>query len=227
MPPGAAPPRPHVTAPKAGRLALGKLSLDVFPTYSNADCSERLVRPALLFARLRPMQFRPAPGRQRSRSVIRSRRARSPDVPDFRNRSTPSPRGPAGASGLFAAVRGLRPHFPDMPGGQVELGPPARSPQVWRSSPCMTSHAYEISANYRLVSVLGGMTNITSPAAGSARTGRPSEFGSLPRATRCECQRCGVHTFPVLRHTVTSRCHNCGSERLIPVTSSAVGPQGV
>ena len=71
------------------------------------------------------------------------------------------------------------------------------------------------------------MTIITSPAAGSARTGRPLELGSLPRATRCECQRCGVHTFPVLRHTVTSRCHNCGSEELIPVTSSAVGPRRV
>jgi hypothetical protein len=36
LPPGAAPPRPHVTAPKARRLALGKLSPDVFPTYFNA-----------------------------------------------------------------------------------------------------------------------------------------------------------------------------------------------
>lgn len=48
MPPGAAPPRPHVAAPKARRLALGKLSLDVFPTYFNALGSERLVFPAIL-----------------------------------------------------------------------------------------------------------------------------------------------------------------------------------
>jgi hypothetical protein len=50
MPPGAAPPRPHVTAPKARRLALGKLSPDVFPIYfNNAADSERLARPRILF----------------------------------------------------------------------------------------------------------------------------------------------------------------------------------
>lgn len=66
------------------------------------------------------------------------------------------------------------------------------------------------------------MTDITSPAPGSARTSDPLTFGSRPRATRCECQRCGVHAFPVLRHTVISRCQNCGSEELLPVTSGAV-----
>jgi hypothetical protein len=86
----------------------------------------------------------------------------------------------------------------------------------------MSSCLCEISANRRLVSVLTDMTDITSPAPGSAPTKRPFDLSSLPQATRCECQRCGVHTFPVLRHTVVSRCHNCGSEDLLPVTSSAV-----
>lgn len=91
----------------------------------------------------------------------------------------------------------------------------------------MSSRTRGISANCRLVSVLIDMTDITSPAPGSARTSAPLAFGSLPRATRCECQQCGVHTFPVLRHTVISRCHNCGSEALLPVTSSAVRPPRV
>jgi hypothetical protein len=86
----------------------------------------------------------------------------------------------------------------------------------------MSSCVCEISANRRLVSVLIDMTDITSPPLGSAPTKRPLDLSLLPRATRCECQRCGIHTFPVLRHTVNSRCHNCGSEDLVPVTSRAV-----
>jgi hypothetical protein len=179
------------------------------------------------FVRSRPMRSRPGSGRHGARSVIRSRRARSPDVPDFRGRPTRFPRGRRAPADSSQQSGDCAPTSLTSRGARWNLAPRARSPQVWRSRPCMTSQRDEFSANRRFVRVLRGMTHITFPAAGSARARHPLDLGSLPRATRCECQRCGVHTFPVLRHTVTSRCHNCGSEELVPVASSAAGPQRV
>ncbi len=60
------------------------------------------------------------------------------------------------------------------------------------------------------------MTSLQRPVAGTATT-TPSPVRGAARATRCECQRCGVHTFPVLRPTVVPYCHNCGSTELEPV----------
>jgi hypothetical protein len=62
------------------------------------------------------------------------------------------------------------------------------------------------------------MTDITPSAADSARSTPALESRPWLRATRWECQHCGVHTFPVLRHTVVPRCHNCGSEELFELT---------
>jgi hypothetical protein len=99
--------------------------------------------------------------------------------------------------------------------------------QVRPPRSCRTSYEREIPAICGFMSVLGDMTSLPRPTAGTARTMPPQSSGAL-RATRCECQRCGVHTFPVLRHTVVSRCHNCGSSELQPVRplpTRAGGPQ--
>ena len=59
----------------------------------------------------------------------------------------------------------------------------------------------------------------TTPAAAS----RPPVQWEPPDSTRCECRRCGIHTFRTMQAESVERCQNCGSAQLVPVADATPG----